>query len=243
MSHYAPAPLTEARAWLFDFDNTIAALEPQVDWAGSRIKLEAFLRNTGVADAIFAEIPKGNLPLYDALYHRMLSRSGLDAIAVGGLARSDPRELLRQASAMIEGYELIGVERAEPLPGAVELIRTLAARDSQVLIVSSNSSSTIARWLERFELRRCIRSIIGRNSMLPLKPAPDMVNLALEHAAQPAIAARFIGDSEADAVAAKRAGVPFYGIAGDSKRSARLMAHGALEVFSDPADLAARLTR
>ena len=242
MSRAVPLPLAEIRVWLFDFDNTIAALEPQVDWAGSRIKLEAFLRSAGVGDAIFAEIPKGNLPLYDALYHRLPKPDAPDAIAVSGLARSDPRELLRQVSAMVEAYELIGVERAEPLPGAIELICALAARDLHVLIVTSNSSRTIERWLERFQLSLCVKSVVGRDSMLPLKPAPDMVNLALQRASQPAAAARFIGDSEADAVAARRAGVPFYGIARDPERRASLITNGALEVFTTPAELAARLT-
>src|SRR6266851_6126885 len=140
MKRDVPAPLAKIRAWLFDFDNTIAALEPQVDWAASRIKLEAFLRDAGVGDAIFAEIPKGNLPLYDALYHRLLRADAPDTIAVAGLTRSDPHELLRQASTMVEAYELIGAERAEPLPGAIELICSLAARGLQVLIVTSNSA-------------------------------------------------------------------------------------------------------
>jgi phosphoglycolate phosphatase-like HAD superfamily hydrolase len=240
MSGDRPAPLAGIRAWLFDFDNTIAALEPQVDWAGSRNELEIFLRSAGIADTIFAEIPKGNLPLYDALYHRLLKREPPDAIAVAGRARSEPRELLREASALIEVHELIGAERAEPLPGAIELLHALAARDNPVLIVTSNSSRTVAHWLERFGLRQCVKSIIGRDSMLPLKPAPDTINLAIERAAQPARAARFVGDSDADALAAKRAAVPFYGIARDAEKRARLLAQGAIEVFRDPANLAAR---
>ena len=234
----APATI---RAWLFDFDNTIAALEPQVDWAGSRIKLEAFLRGAGIGEAIFTEIPRGNLPLYDALYHRLLRADGPDAIALSGLARSDPRELLRQASVMIEAYELIGANSAAPLPGAVELLQTLADRGSQVLIVTSNSSRTVARWLDRFELGGCVRSIIGRDSMLPLKPAPEMISRALECTAQPGIVACFVGDSDADAIAAQRAGVPFYGIARVEEKRTRLETLGALQVFSDPGELSMRL--
>ena len=28
------------KLWMFDFDNTIARLEPEVDWAGGRLMLE-----------------------------------------------------------------------------------------------------------------------------------------------------------------------------------------------------------
>jgi phosphoglycolate phosphatase-like HAD superfamily hydrolase len=142
---------------------------------------------------------------------------------------------------MIEAYELIGADRAKPLPGAIALIRSIAASDRHILIVTSNSSRTIARWLERFDLQGCVKSIVGRDSMLPLKPATDMINLALEHAAESATAALFIGDSDADAIAAQRAGVPFYGISRAAEKRACLFAFGAIDVFANPADLAARL--
>ena len=44
----------DARLWS-DFDNTLAALKPQVDWAASRRELEAYLRSEGVGDSIFTE--------------------------------------------------------------------------------------------------------------------------------------------------------------------------------------------
>src|SRR5580704_3515151 len=68
-------PNPNARLWLFDFDNTLAALEREVDWPGSRRELEAYLRDQGVAREIFVEIPKGNLPLYAALHSRWLRTS------------------------------------------------------------------------------------------------------------------------------------------------------------------------
>src|SRR5208282_750688 len=54
------------KLWMFDFDNTIARLEPEVDWAGGRPILESYLRSIGAPDELFARIPRGNLPLYDA---------------------------------------------------------------------------------------------------------------------------------------------------------------------------------
>ena len=37
------------KLWMFDFDNTLAPLEPAVDWAGSRRELQAWLAAQGVA--------------------------------------------------------------------------------------------------------------------------------------------------------------------------------------------------
>ena len=63
------------KLWMFDFDNTIARLEPEVDWAGGRLILEPYLRSAGAPDELFARIPRGNLPLYDAYRTLMLAES------------------------------------------------------------------------------------------------------------------------------------------------------------------------
>ena len=124
-------PNPHARIWLFDFDNTIAHLESQVDWAAGRRELEAYLRASEVADPIFTEIPKGNLLLYEAL------RGGLAGLGVGArtpLAKdgavttawgNSGALLLRDASLIIERYELAGIDRAEPTPGALDLLEAL----------------------------------------------------------------------------------------------------------------------
>ena len=62
------------KLWMFDFDNTIARLEPEVDWAGGRLILEPYLRSVGAPDELFARIPRGNLPLYDAYRTLTLAR-------------------------------------------------------------------------------------------------------------------------------------------------------------------------
>src|SRR5260370_41547777 len=71
----------DARLWLFDFDNTLAELEPSDDWAASRRELEPYLRAAGVADPIFAEIPRGNLPPDEALRARLAPAVGGDPVA------------------------------------------------------------------------------------------------------------------------------------------------------------------
>ncbi len=235
MSHNQSFDLKSVRTWLFDFDNTIAALEPKVDWAGSRVKLEVFLRREGVDEAIFAAIPKGNLPLYDALLGRILR--GEPVSIGGGIAQTDPMELMRVASTMIESYELIGAAVAEPLPGAPELLQWLVGCGSQVIIVTSNSSRTVRSWIERFELTRCIEGIVGRDSMLPLKPAPDMVRRALAQARGAVEEVCFVGDSEADALAAARSGLRFFGIAANEAKRRQLETYHPIAMFRNPAEL------
>lgn len=215
-------PNPDARLWLFDFDNTLAELEREVDWPGSRRELEAFLRNEGLDEEIFVEIPKGNLPLYAALHTRWprtpptdenspinVSRStrsgdctqlnvwesphtdakdartpsakaartpsGLLMDAAGRPPREIAEALLRRASQIIERHELIGVDRAQPTPGGIDLLAALVARGCTVAVVTSNSSRTVARWLELHDISKLVQAIVGRDSLLALKPSPEMV--------------------------------------------------------------------
>ncbi len=211
-----------------------------MDWAASRLELERYLREQGVGSQIFLEIPKGNLPLYEALRARLLDGKGQARgdCATGGMALSDRRELLQRASTIIEAHELRGVERARETPGAMALVRRLWQRGKAVAIVTSNSSRTVRRWLERNQLSACIDLIVGRDAQLPLKPAPDSIRLALQRFSATAADSVFVGDSLADAEAAGRAQVRFAGIAGSHEKRERLREHGAIWTFESPAVLA-----
>jgi HAD superfamily hydrolase (TIGR01509 family) len=222
------------KLWIFDFDNTIARLEPEVDWAGGRRVLEPYLRSVGAPDELFERIPRGNILLYDA--YRTIVLAGAD--------RPPRLTELRRASEIIEKIELAGVERAKPLEGALETIAALKNSGAAVAIVTSNSSRTIQRW---FEVNRAnpvaleLDTIVGRDSLLALKPAPDMVLRALEILSTKPSDAAFVGDSEADLLAARNSGVRFYGIAASETARDRLLAAGVAEIYSSPAALAIHL--
>jgi HAD superfamily hydrolase (TIGR01509 family) len=230
MSRAAVKGISGARLWFVDFDNTLAALEKEVDWASSRRQLELFLRAKGVEESIFREFPSRNLPLYNALLTRLLDTT------------REATPLMRRASAIIESYELRGVEYAAPLTGARELLLTLRARNKRTAIVTSNSSRTVARWLTQHRLDGAVDVIVGRDSLLPLKPAPEMIRRALELSDGTASEAVLVGDSEADLNAANSAQVGFLGVAANHEARARLQTLGAREVFSSPGELLHHLT-
>ncbi|MFI5353054.1 MAG: HAD family hydrolase [Candidatus Binatales bacterium] len=211
--------------WLFDFDNTLALLETEVDWAASRRRLEAFLRKHDAPEDLFEQFPSGNLLLYDALRSRLLANDP-DAVAI-----------LNQASAIIEKHELKGADRAAPTQGALDLLRSLEARGVPIAIVTSNCSRTVARWMRRNRVAGAIRAIVGRDTLLPLKPAPDMVERALELCGVDAGSAALVGDSSADFNSALAAGVRFYGVAIRAASRDALVSAGASEIFASPAAL------
>jgi HAD superfamily hydrolase (TIGR01509 family) len=218
------------KLWMFDFDNTIARLEPEVDWAGGRLVLEPYLRSKGAPDELFARIPRGNLPLYDA--YRTLTLHDSD--------RPKVIETLLHASDIIEKLELAGVDRARPLEGAIEILATLKASGAAIAIVTSNSSKTVQRWFDKTG-GAPIDAIVGRDTLLGLKPATDMLVRALELFSLERSEAAFVGDSDADLRAAQSCGVRFYGIAPTDSARDRLLAAGAPEIFGSPAALAIHL--
>src|SRR5215472_12625614 len=176
--------------WLFDFDNTLARLEPTVDWAASRRELEPMLRNAGAPEPLFERFPKGNLVLYEAYRAHLTS-----------LVRRDGGEhhaILERASALIEKFELAGVDNAVPLDGAPELLRSISPAGNVAGIVTSNSSRTVRRWLDKHSLADSVSVIVGRDSLLPLKPAPDMILEALKEAKIPASNSAYVGDVAGD---------------------------------------------
>jgi len=219
------AAVGDIALWLFDFDNTLALLETEVDWAASRRRLEAFLHKHDAPGDLFEQFPSGNLPLYDALRSRLLANDPAAAA------------ILNQASAIIEKHELKGADRAAPTQGALDLLHSLEARGVPIAIVTSNCSRTVARWMRRNRVAGAIRAIVGRDTLLPLKPAPDMVERALELCGVDAGSAALVGDSIADFNSAGAAGVRFYGVAIRPESRDALVSAGASEIFASPAAL------
>jgi phosphoglycolate phosphatase-like HAD superfamily hydrolase len=233
-----PRPLIRKKLWIFDFDNTIARLEPEVDWAGGRRELEPMLRELDVPEDLFEKFPRGNLPLYSGMHSRMLE---LIQDRTSSFNPSRMRSILRSASKMIERYELAGVDRAVPLDGAIDLLTQLKAKRAKLAIVTSNSSRTIRRWFAIHRLSRLIDVIVGRDSLLALKPSPEMISRALDRCAIRAQDSAFVGDAASDYLAATQLGVEFLGIGFSQGLRDQLAAAGARQIFSSPAALGIHL--
>jgi phosphoglycolate phosphatase-like HAD superfamily hydrolase len=185
------------------------------------------LRQAGCPAELFERFPRGNLALYNEVLHQLKAGTFTPALPV--------RELLQRASNIIEFHEMAGVDRADPLPGAAELLTEIARRQIHCIIVTSNSSRTVYRWLARTRLVYTVKTVVGRDSLLPLKPAPDSLVHALDRSHVDAPAAIFAGDSDADRLAAKAAGVRFVAIAPGAQISQPEL--DAVAVFSSPAEL------
>jgi HAD superfamily hydrolase (TIGR01549 family) len=229
-------PVLRKKLWMFDFDNTLVRLEPEVDWAESRRMLEPMLREAGAPEDLFEKHPRGNILLYNDTRARLLQLA-----REGKIKPAQVRQIIQRASKIIESFELAGAERAAALEGAVELLRALKKRGAKVAIVTSNSSRTIRRWLAIHRVTSLIDAIVGRDSYLALKPSPESVSRALELCKVRAGDAAFVGDADSDYAAARALGIDFFAIAANAASRERLTAAGVSPMFPSPAALGLHL--
>ena len=212
------------KLWMFDFDNTIARLEPEVDWAGGRLVLEPYLRSIGAPDELFARIPRGNLPLYDAYRTLMLHDSDQPRVI----------ETLQHASDIIEKLELAGVDRAQPLEGAIEILAALKKSGAAIAIVTSNSSKTVSAMVrqKRRRVRRCDhRSRHSARTQAGARHVSSRARIIFRRSIRRRIRRRQRSRRPRRA----NCGVRFYGIAPTDSARDRLLAAGATEIFASPA--------
>lgn len=108
--------------------------------------------------------------------------------------------------AVVREYEIAGAKQSDPLPPADEL----SAIDVPIGICSLNASVACQTALETHDLETHIDTIVGRDTVGPMKPHSKPLETVLKRLAVPPERAVFIGDSQRDATTANRANVSFH---------------------------------
>jgi pyrophosphatase PpaX len=93
-----------------------------------------------------------------------------------------------------------------PFPGAVETVRTLAARGHPVGVVTAKMEAGARRTLAHVGLLEAVGAVVGADSCARSKPDPMPVLLAAERLARSAADAVLLGDSPHDVAAGNEAG-------------------------------------
>ncbi|WP_408647568.1 HAD family hydrolase [Streptomyces geranii] len=138
-------------------------------------------------------------------------------------------DLVAELEERLTQEELRAVPRAFPTPYVDILIQTWRAVGSRLAITTNNSARTVGTYLTERQLTGCFAPhLYGRTQALhQLKPDPHCLNRALGAMGAAPSAALMIGDSPADFLAARRAGVPFLGYARNDRKEKELRAVGA----------------
>ncbi|MEU4419754.1 HAD family hydrolase [Actinoplanes sp. NPDC024001] len=128
-------------------------------------------------------------------------------------------------------------ERLRPLPGAADLLRAVSQRNLAAVLASS------ARAAELQQLRR----VLGADDVIAAatssadaeesKPAPDILQAALDQSDVDPKRAVYVGDSVWDVQASGKLGIPCIGVTCGGTSAAELREAGAIATYANPADL------
>lgn len=170
--------------------------------------------------------------------HRRIGMSG------GLSARAAARELGREITAAEEEtllkrhgelFRQLLPER-RPLPGAVELIRTLRAKKIPFGIATSGSRPEIDLSLEALDVGP-ETVVIERRDVKRAKPEPDLFLACQAKLRVPANECYVVGDAVWDLLAARRANMLSVGLLSGGYGEDELLAAGAYRVYRDAAEL------
>jgi HAD superfamily hydrolase (TIGR01509 family) len=221
-----PMPI---RGIIFDLDGTLV----DTNWH----HVEAWRRTFAAAgyevtkDRIAAEVGKGGDQLVPTLIGEDADKRDGDAI----------RKRHNQEFRAIAGREKFAV-----FPGAVELIEELRRRGLKTALATSSPDDLLKETLKNagVDFTSLVDVDTTADDADASKPAPDIVQAAVDKLGLPPGECVMIGDTPFDVVAAKRAGVACWGVTcGGCHPAAVLTEAGAAEVWTDPAAILANLNR
>ena len=181
ISHY--------RAFLFDFDGTLADSYPAITASVNHVRglhglpplpVEAVKRHVGRGPEHLLRhtVPGGDVPADVAAYRA------------------------HHPSVMVAGTQL--------LPGAADLLAKLHRAGKPIGLCSNKPRLFSRELLRHLGLADYFRVVLGPEDVVRPKPAPDVLRAALERLDVPAAAALYVGDMTVDIETARAAGVPVW---------------------------------
>jgi HAD superfamily hydrolase (TIGR01509 family) len=170
--------------------------------------------------------------------HRRIGMSG--GLLVNALLRETGRELSRADAERLQGLHAEAYKRiasqVRPLPGARELLSTLAEAGVPHAIATSGRMETARSALEMLGVRPEM-PVITRDLVRYAKPDPDLFLAAAERLGVPIQNSVVVGDSVWDLLAAQRARALSVGLLSGGYGEEELEKAGAYRVYEDPLDL------
>jgi phosphoglycolate phosphatase len=216
--------LEEIRAFVFDFDGTLAI--PNIDFGLMRREVDAIAGRYAVDPARFKHLYI--LEMIETV------RAQLDRTSA---ARGEG--FFRAAHDSILALEIECARRGGMLPGAIEVLQALRQQHLKIGVVTRNSASAV----------RTICSVIDtlcdvflpREAVRFVKPHPEHLLRALEQLRVPARQAVMVGDGPIDITAGKALGLKTIAVLSGGDRREALQASQPDLILDSVADLLPRL--
>jgi HAD superfamily hydrolase (TIGR01509 family) len=128
-----------------------------------------------------------------------------------------------------------------PLPGSIDLLKSLTDLDLPWAIATSGRMKTAAANLRILGVDPDAATVVTRDQVNYAKPDPDLFVEAARRLGTTTVGSYVIGDSIWDMLAAARCGALGVGLLSGGYGRDELERAGALRVYDDPADMLAHL--
>ena len=161
----------------------------------------------------------------------------LDKLLPQDRDKGDDADIRAAHSALYATYR----SRLRPLPGAADLLRVCKRQGLAVVLASSADEPEFNMLRAVLDAEDAIDAATFSGDVEASKPAPDLVQVALDKVGVPAGEAVFTGDTVWDVQACQKAGVPCIGLLSGGISRDELTSAGAAEVYPGPGDLLASL--
>lgn len=188
-------PALEAKALLFDLDGTLVDSVDDLVVAINQTLGEINARPL-TRDEVTTFIGKGARNMVERSLRAVLSTA----------PQEDEVESCYRA--YVQNMNALDAKYSKLLPYVLESLSSLKASGFRMAVVTNKPSVVIPSLLERFELKGFFDVVLGADSVVHPKPAPDMLQLACERLGVKPSEAFMIGDSMNDALAAQNATIP-----------------------------------
>lgn len=186
----SPLPGRAYAAVIFDFEGTLVDFQWQLKPAENELR-GAFARLGYEGD----EFRHGN---YATMWN-----AAADLLAPQGRMA----ELHRALAPIYDRWDHDALGRWAPRPDAGQVLRQLAGDGARVGMVSNIGRRALTAALERFDLGAWLRPVVARDDVTYMKPRPEGILRILSEWRLAPNAVLFVGDSRADVLGARAAGV------------------------------------
>lgn len=160
---------------------------------------------------------------------------GGDQLVPSILGHDEGQEVEQARQFHSEEYSEKGlIAHAEPLEGAVDLLRALRERGVRVALASSAKQEEVDSYLKLLGGREMVDAVTMASDVAATKPAGDVFASALEKLGHPA-SAIVVGDTVYDVASAGKLGLPCIGLHSGGIEAQLLIDAGAVRIYEGPA--------
>ena len=136
----------------------------------------------------------------------------------------------------MEHYEVHCADFTRPYDGVNDLIQELRCRGYKTAVVSNKAHDEVLDLCDQY-FPDLFDLAIGERPEIAKKPAPDMVNLALEELQIPREKAVYIGDSDVDVATARNSALDMIAVDWGFRTREFLIEQGAETIVSKPEEI------